>query len=86
MMIGTPYLTKKLGFVNFIMISRAISSIFVLVFPFSPTALVSVVNYWIFTITRAIALPSQQALMMNLVSERARSEAPGSNQAARLFP
>ena len=86
MMIGTPYLTNKLGFVNFILITRAISCIFVLVFPFSPTALVSVVNYWIITITRAIALPSQQALMMNLVSERARSEASGSNQAARLFP
>ncbi len=85
-MIGTPYLTKKLGFVNFITISRAISSIFVLLFPFSPSATIAVFCYWIFTFTRVIALPSQMALMMNLVSERARSEASGTNQAARLFP
>lgn len=85
-MIATPYLTKKLGFVNYIMISRTISAIFVLIFPFSPTAFIATINYCIFTITRAIALPSQQALMMNLVSERARSEASGTNQAARLIP
>ena len=86
MMVGTPNLTKKIGLVNYIMISRTVSAIFVLFFPFSPSAIIAVINYWIFTITRAIALPSQQALMMNLVSERARSEASGTNQAARLIP
>ncbi len=86
MMVATPYLTKKLGFVNYIIISRSISAIFVLFFPFSPTALIAITSYFIFTISRAISLPSQMALMMNLVSERARSEASGTNQAARLFP
>ena len=82
----TPYLTKKLGFVNYIIISRVISAIFVLFFPFSPSAFIAVISYWIFTITRAIALPSQMALMMNLISDRARAQASGTNQAARLLP
>ena len=86
MMIITPYMTKRLGFVNYIIVSRSISAIFVLIFPFSPSALIAVGSYFIFTISRAVSIPSQLALMMNLVSERARSEATGTNQAARLFP
>lgn len=85
-MIATPYLTKKLGFVNFIIVSRLISAIFVFYFPFSPTVQIMVGAYFIFTISRAMSIPSQLALMMTLVSERARSEATGTNQAARLFP
>lgn len=85
-MVATPYLTRRFGLVNYIIASRSVSAMFVLYFPFSPSALIAVLSYWLFTISRAISLPSQMALMMNLVSERARSEASGTNQAARLFP
>ncbi len=85
-MIFTPYLTSKLGFVRFIITTRTISTAFALLFPFSLSPLMASASYLIFTMFRAIAMPSQQSLMMNLVSEQSRSFATGSNQSARLFP
>ncbi len=85
-MIFTPYLTSRLGFVRFIITTRAGSAAFALLFPFSISAAMASVSYLIFTMLRAIALPSQQSLMMNMVSEQSRSFATGSNQSARLFP
>lgn len=85
-MIFTPYLTSKLGFVRFIVVSRTISTAFTLVFPFVTSAIVASVCYLAFTSFRAIALPSQQSLMMDIVSEKSRAFATGSNQSARLFP
>ncbi|ARM75505.1 MFS transporter [Acidianus manzaensis] len=82
----TPYFTEHLGFVKFIIITRAISSILVLAFPFLRTPLLAETDYVIFTTFRVFALPSQQALMMNLISERRRATASGINQTARLLP
>jgi MFS family permease len=85
-MIATPYLTERLGFLDFITGSRIVSSIFILVLAFSINPLMAIASYIIMTPSRAIALPSQQALMMNLVSEKSRSTASGANQSTRLFP
>lgn len=85
-MYATPYMTEKLGFVKYIMSTRMISSVFLLYFPFSGGAVAAGISYVIFTVLRAISLPSQQALMMNVVSEESRSFASGANQSARLFP
>ncbi len=85
-MLSTTYLTKKLGFVNFIIISRAISAVFVLLLPFSRIVIIAAICYLIYTPLRAVALPSQQALMMTLVNENSRASATGINQTARLLP
>ncbi len=85
-MILTPYLTARLGFVKFIISTRVVSTLFMLVFPFAINALFASLSYLAFTAFRAMALPSQQSLMMNLVSEQSRSFATGTNQSARLFP
>jgi MFS family permease len=85
-MILTPYLTARLGFVRFIISTRIISTLFTLAFPFAVNALFASLSYLIFTVFRAMALPSQQSLMMNLVSEQSRAFATGTNQSARLFP
>lgn len=82
----TPYFTELLGFVKFIIITRGISSFLVLIFPFLRVPLFAEIDYVAFTTFRVFALPSQQALMMNLVSERRRASASGINQTARLLP
>ena len=81
----TPYFTELLGFVKFIITTRAISSFLVLIFPFLHIPLFAEIDYIAFTTFRVFALPSQQALMMNLVSERRRATASGINQTARLL-
>ena len=82
----TPYFTELLGFVSFIIITRGISSVLVLIFPFLHISLLAEIDYVLFTTFRVFALPSQQALMMNLVSERRRATASGINQTSRLLP
>lgn len=85
-MLAAPYMTEKLGFVRFIVYSRLISAAFMIYFPFASNAVLASVAYVFFTIFRAIALPTQSSLMMNLVDEETRANASGSNQAARLIP
>ena len=85
-MLAAPYMTEKLGFVRFIVYSRALSAAFMIYFPFATSAILASIAYVIFTIFRAIALPTQSSLMMNLVDEETRANASGSNQAARLIP
>lgn len=82
----TPYFTERLGFVKFIITTRAISSLLVLLFPFIGSPIFAEIDYVAFTTFRVFALPSQQALMMSLVSERRRATASGINQTARLLP
>jgi len=82
----TPYFTELLGFVKFIIITRAISSLLVLIFPFLRFPLLAEIDYIAFTTFRVFALPSQQALMIDLVSERRRASISGINQTARLLP
>lgn len=82
----TPYFTEHLGFVKFIIITRALSSFLILIFPFLRLPLFAEIDYVAFTTFRVFALPSQQALMMNLISERRRASASGINQTARLLP
>ncbi|MEM0156278.1 MAG: MFS transporter [Thermoplasmataceae archaeon] len=85
-MIFTPILTKRMGFVPMIISTRSVSTVFLLAFPFASSALMASFFYVIFTSVRALSLPSQQALMMTMVTEETRASATGINQSARLFP
>ncbi|ABP95231.1 MULTISPECIES: MFS transporter [Metallosphaera] len=85
-MLATPALTERLGFVRLIIITRTISAVMVLLFPFLGVWYLASIDYVLFTPLRVIALPAQQALMMNLVGEGRRATATGANQAGRLIP
>ncbi|AWR98383.1 MFS transporter [Metallosphaera hakonensis] len=86
LMLATPGLTERLGFVRLIIITRTISAILVLIFPFLGVWYLASIDYVIFTPLRVVSLPAQQALMMNLVGEGRRATATGANQAGRLLP
>lgn len=82
----TPKLTEAMGFVKLIIATRSVSAVLVLLFPFLASPMLAMVDYVVFTTFRIIALPAQQALMMNLVGEGRRATATGSNQVGRLVP
>ncbi|MBW9141572.1 MAG: MFS transporter [Candidatus Aramenus sp.] len=82
----TPKLTEAMGFVKLIIATRSVSAVLVLLFPFLASPMLAMVDYVAFTTFRIIALPAQQALMMNLVGEGRRATATGSNQVGRLVP
>ncbi len=86
LMFATPYLTKRLGFVKFIVSTRSVSSLFAIYFPFATSAIAASIAYVILSATRSISLPAQSSLMMNLVNENTRAYATGINQSARLLP
>lgn len=79
----TPKLNERLGFVRLIIYTRLVSTILTLVFPFLRYDLLAALDYTIFTSFRAISLPAQQALMMSLVSSNRRATTSGTNQTAR---
>ncbi len=86
LMFATPYLTKKLGFVRFIISTRSVSSVFLIYFPFASSAITASIAYVVFSASRTISLPAQSSLMMSLVDEKTRAYATGTNQSARLLP
>lgn len=82
----TPYLTGRLGFVRFIVVTRAISAIAAVLIPFSLNFVLGSIFYLISTPARGMSLPTQSSFLMSLVSEGSRATATGSNQMARLAP
>ncbi len=92
MSLTTPALTRRMGFVNAIIVTRTISTAALVALPFigylslGNDLIIAVITYLAFVMFRVAALPAQQSLMMGLVSREARSTTAGVNQAARLFP
>lgn len=82
----TPYLTRRLGFVNLISVTRGVGAILLALFPFAPTVLLASADYFCFTMLRMISLPAQQSLMMGLATEDERGAITAINQASRLLP
>jgi Arabinose efflux permease len=86
LMLATPWLASRMGFVKLIIVTRSASAVMVLLFPFLGNTLLASLDYLLFTPLRVVSLPAQQALMMNLVGEGRRATATGANQAGRLLP
>ncbi|WP_449462809.1 MFS transporter [Tardisphaera miroshnichenkoae] len=82
----TPYLAKRMGLVNLIVITRGVASALTFMIPFSPSAILASALYLISTPIRMVSLPAQSSLQMSLIGEGNRSTASGLNQAARQFP
>ncbi len=82
----TPYLAKRMGLVNLIVVTRGLASALTFLIPFSPSAILASALYMISTPVRMVSLPAQSSLQMSLIGEGSRSTASGLNQAARQFP
>jgi MFS family permease len=82
----TPYLTRRLGFVNLISLTRGVATVLLAAFPFIPGVVLASADYFCFTMLRMVSLPAQQSLMMGMVTENERGTATSVNQASRLLP
>jgi MFS family permease len=82
----TPALTKRLGFVNLIGVTRIVSASLFIVFPLAPTFMVAGLVYIVGSVLRMVSLPAQQSLMATLSSARSESTTFAVNQTARTLP
>ncbi|WP_243676260.1 hypothetical protein [Vulcanisaeta distributa] len=81
-----PVLSRIFGLRDAIIIPRIISTIALILIPFSTTLYLAAVTYVVYVMFRVSSLAPQQALMMELVGRGSRSTVSGVNQAARLLP
>ena len=82
----TPYLARRMGLVNLIVVTRGLASALTFMIPFSPSSVLASAFYLISTPIRMVSIPAQSSLQMSLIGEGSRSTASGLNQAARQFP
>ncbi|GAB6943702.1 hypothetical protein JCM14467A_04840 [Vulcanisaeta sp. JCM 14467] len=81
-----PVLSRMFGLRDAIVIPRIISTIALILIPFSTTLYLAVTTYVVYVMFRVSSLAPQQALMMELVGRGSRSTVSGVNQASRLLP
>ncbi len=82
-----PVLSRIFGLRDAIIIPRIISTIALILIPFSTTLYLAVTTYVVYVMFRVSSLAPQQALMMELVGRGgSRSTVSGVNQASRLLP
>ncbi|MFB6470422.1 MAG: MFS transporter [Vulcanisaeta sp. AZ3] len=81
-----PWFSRIFGLRDAIIVLRIISTIALILIPFSVTLPIAVTTYMTYVMFRVSSLTPQQALMMELVGRRSRSTASGTNQASRLLP
>jgi len=81
-----PVFSRIFGLRDAIIIPRIISTIALILIPFSTTLYLAAITYVIYVMFRVSSLAPQQALMMELVGRGNRSTVSGVNQASRLLP
>ncbi|MDG6910989.1 MAG: MFS transporter [Nitrososphaerota archaeon] len=79
-----PRIERKLGFLRGMIATRGFSVALSVIMPLVRLLPVSLFIYFVLPATRVMALPVQQAAMMDMVSERERGTAFGINQTTRL--
>ncbi|MEM4203643.1 MAG: MFS transporter [Candidatus Methanomethylicaceae archaeon] len=84
--ISAPYLAKRIGLVNSIVVTQAFSTIFMFTIPNSPTFLTASTLYIIRTFLMNMAGPLQQSMIMGLVAEDERGVASGISSALWRLP
>lgn len=80
-----PRIERRVGFLRGIVATRGVSVVLSVVMPFVRVLPVSLFIYLLLPATKVMAIPVQQAAMMDMVSENERGAAFGINQTARLF-
>lgn len=86
MSLTAPAFSRMFGLRDAIVILRIVSTIALILIPFSTALYLAVVTYVIYVMFRVSSLAPQQALMMELVGRGSRSTVSGVNQASRLLP
>jgi len=84
--ISAPYLAKRIGLVNSIVTTQALSTLFMFTIPVSPTFLIASTLYIIRTFLMNMAGPLQQSMIMGLVAEDERGVASGISSALWRLP
>ena len=84
--ISAPYLAKRIGLVNSIVATQALSTIFMFTIPISPNFFIASTLYIIRTFLMNMAGPLQQSMIMGLVAEDERGVASGISSALWRLP
>ena len=84
-MLLAPRLERKVGFLRGILVTRGASVLLAVAMPLVRVLPVTLFVYLALPATRVMALPVQQAAMMDMVSEDERGAAFGINQTTRLL-
>jgi MFS family permease len=82
----SPYLAKRFGMVKAIVITQAVSNIFMFATPLSPTFISASIVYTLRSFLMNMSEPLQQSMIMGLVSEDERGAASGISSALWRLP
>lgn len=77
--VGAPRVARRVGLVNGIVMTQAMSTIFLLTIPFCPTAVVAGVLYVIRAVLMNMASPLSDTFLMNMIAEDERATASAFN-------
>lgn len=77
--VGAPRVARRVGLVNGIVMTQAMSTIFLLTIPFCPTAAVAGVLYVIRAVLMNMASPLSDTFLMNMIAEDERATASAFN-------
>ena len=84
--VGAPQVARRIGLVKGIVITQAMSTIFLLAIPFCPTAIVAGVFYVIRAVLMNMANPLSDTFLMNMIAEDERAIASSFNSVLWNLP
>ena len=84
--VGAPRIARRIGLVKGIVMTQAMSTIFLLAVPFCPTAIVAGVFYVIRAVLMNMASPLSDTFLMNMVAEDERAIASSFNSVLWNLP
>jgi predicted MFS family arabinose efflux permease len=77
--VGAPRVARRVGLVNGIVMTQAMSTVFLLAIPFCPSAAVAGVLYVIRAVLMNMASPLSDTFLMNMIAEDERATASSFN-------
>ena len=77
--VGAPRVARRVGLVNGIVMTQAMSTVFLLAIPFCPSAVVAGVLYVIRSVLMNMASPLSDTFLMNMIAEDERATASSFN-------
>jgi MFS family permease len=84
--LGAPYLAKRFGLVRAVVATQAISTVFMLATPLSPSFVVAGLVYTVRAFLMNMSSPLEQSMIMGLVEESERGAASGISSAFWRLP
>ena len=84
--VGAPYVARRFGLVNGIVMTQAMSTVFLLAIPFCPTAVLAGVLYVVRAVLMNMASPLSDTFLMNMIAEDERATASSFNSVLWNLP